>query len=125
MRRVDMPPQEIGQHHEALVENLLHSWGVDFRRSHLVNTVFGTPFRLDFWLPPMANRGPVVIECKDFGVEVKSVSNSRRRKTPESFQLLAHITPLAKPRRVRGPSSSLAWEGPRTAATRVDARASL
>jgi hypothetical protein len=86
-----MPSQEIGQRHEALVENLLHSWGVDFRRSHLVKTVFGTPFRLDFWLPPTANRGPVVIECKDFGVEVKSVSNSRRRKAQESFRLLAHV----------------------------------
>jgi hypothetical protein len=82
---------QIGRNLEDQVENLLRSWGVQYRRAHSIVTSFGSRFTIDFWLPVVGERPPIVIEAKNFGVTAVSTANSRGRKGQEALYLLAHV----------------------------------
>ncbi len=91
MNEIVLSSHRIGQDLEDQVEQLLRTWGLTYRRGHAVTTDFGSRFTVDFWLPTVSGRLPVVIECKNFGVAAKSLPNSRTRKAQEVFYLLAHV----------------------------------
>jgi hypothetical protein len=83
--------QKIGREHEERVEKLLQEWGVFYERKKKYETNQRVSIELDFWLPSTMSRPPVVIECKTFGVEAKTPSDSRRRKAQESLYLLIQV----------------------------------
>src|SRR5262249_10761725 len=82
---------EIGKAHAMRLGELFDSWKVTYVRKKKFRTVHGRVLEVDFWLPPTETRGAVVIECKDFGVSAKSLSDSRRRKEQEALWLLVQI----------------------------------
>ena len=86
-----MRSQQIGKEHEDRVEALLREIDVDHVRSKRVRTTHGIELLLDFWLSSTPNRPSVVLECKNFGVETKSKSGSRKRKVQEALWLLIQV----------------------------------
>jgi hypothetical protein len=86
-----MHSQRIGRDHEDKVEVFLRNSGMDYYRDKLITSIFGSPLRLDFWLPPTSSRGTVILECKTFGVTAKSKADSRRRKIQEALWLLIQV----------------------------------
>lgn len=86
-----MRSQQIGRDHENKVETLLWKAQLPFCRNKRIRTLHGTNLTLDFWLPSTNGRGPVVLECKTFGVEAKSTADSRRRKVQEALWLLIQL----------------------------------
>jgi len=82
---------QIGKDLEDQVEKLLQLWGVQYRRAHSIVTSFRSRFTIDFWLPALRERPPVVIEAKNFGVTAVSTANSRGRKGQEALYLLSHV----------------------------------
>lgn len=83
--------QEIGATHERSVQQLLDKWEVQYFRKYKIPTKFGSIVELDFIIPETTNRPAVVLECKDFAVEAKHPSDSRRRKTQEALWLLIQV----------------------------------
>jgi hypothetical protein len=83
--------QQIGKDLEDRVEQRLQALRLPYFRGHVVRSRFGSTFTLDFWLPPVSGRPPIVLECKNFGVAAKSLANSRGRKAQETLYLLAHV----------------------------------
>ena len=69
----------------------MRAWGVQYRRGHQIVTSFGSRFTVDFWMPVVGARPPVIIETKNFGVTAVSTANSRGRKAQEALYLLAHV----------------------------------
>ena len=83
--------QEIGATHERSVQQLLDKWQLLYDRKRKFRTGFGSDVELDFFLPETKSRPPVVLECKDFAVEAKHPSDSKRRKTQEALWLLVQV----------------------------------
>lgn len=83
--------QEIGAAHERAVRRLLDEWRIFYHRKQKVHTTLGSDIELDFFLPATERRPPVVLECKDFAVEAKNPSDSKRRKTQEALWLLIQV----------------------------------
>jgi len=83
--------QQIGAAHERAVRVLLDKWGLRYVSKHRFQTTLGSVIELDFFLPGTDSRPPVVLECKDFAVEAKAPSDSRRRKTQEALWLLLQV----------------------------------
>ena len=81
----------IGRDLEDQVETLLRTWAVPYRRGYSIVTSFHSRFTIDFWLPAVRERTPVVIEAKNFGVAAIRTANSRSRKGQEALYLLAHV----------------------------------
>jgi hypothetical protein len=83
--------QEIGADHERAVRHLLDEWHVLYSPKRKFRTRFSSAIELDFFLPATEKRPPVVLECKDFGVEAKNPEDSKRRKTQEALWLLVQV----------------------------------
>lgn len=82
---------QIGRDLEDQVEALLRNWSVPYRRGQSIGTSFGSRFTIDFWLPSLEGRPPVVIEAKNFGVAAVRTADSRGRKAQEALYLLVHV----------------------------------
>lgn len=82
---------EIGAAHEQSVRRLLDKWHVLYGHKRKFRTRFSSEIELDFFLPATEKRPPVVLECKDFGVEAKHPTDSKRRKTQEALWLLIQV----------------------------------
>lgn len=83
--------QQIGKQLEDQVDKLLTGWRVSYKRHKKFRTNLGNLIETDFYLPRLKTRSAVVIECKNFGVDARSLPNSRKRKVEESLNLLIQI----------------------------------
>lgn len=83
--------QEIGAAHERSVQHLLEEWHLPYNHKRKFRTDFGSDIEVDFFLPETTSGRPLVIECKNFAVEAKHPSDSKRRKTQEALWLLVQV----------------------------------
>ncbi len=86
-----MQSHQIGKDHEDRIAALLKEWGGSFTRQRAIHSIHGTKLDLDFWIPQGPTSPPIIIEAKTFGVDAKSLANSRKRKVQEAVWLLIQV----------------------------------